>query len=76
MTAGKKKVFATTTGTIWGYIINTAGQPVPVRIYTMVAPGLGRCLFSPAKALKAWVSTILEAGIPHTGNSTAMLRFR
>lgn len=27
--AGNEKVFATTTGTIWGYIIDQAGQRVP-----------------------------------------------
>ena len=46
VTAGKKGVFATATGTIWGYIIDQAGQRVPVRIYVMIVPRLGRNLFS------------------------------
>ena len=46
VTAGSKEVLATATGTIWGYIIDQAGQRVPVRIYVMIVPRLGRNLFS------------------------------
>ena len=63
MTNGKK-VFATTTGTIWGYIIDQAGKRVPVRISDMFVPGLGRNVFSSIKAMQSGVSTI-----PATGNA-------
>ncbi|CAN0464242.1 unnamed protein product, partial [Laminaria digitata] len=65
VTAGNEKVFATATGTIWGYIIDQAGQRVPVRISAMFVPGLGRNLFSAVKAMNSGVSTILKTGIPH-----------
>ena len=63
MTNGKK-VFATATGTIWGYIIDQAGERVPVPISAMFVPGLGRNVFS-IKAMQSGVSTILETGNPH-----------
>ena len=59
-----KKVFATATGTIWGYIIDQAGKRVPVRISAMFVPGLGRNVFSSIKAMQSGVSTILETGNP------------
>ena len=40
MTNGNKKVFATATGTIWGYIIDQAGKRVPVRISATFVPEL------------------------------------
>ena len=64
MTNGKK-VFATATGTIWGYIIDQAGKRVPVRISVMFVPGLGRNVFSSIKAMQSGVSIILETGNPH-----------
>ena len=65
MTNGNKKVFATATGTIWGYIIDQAGKRVPVRISATFAPGLGRRVFSSIKAMQSGVSTIFEMGNPH-----------
>ena len=41
MTNGKK-VFATSTSTIWGCIIDPAANRAPVRISVMFVPGLGR----------------------------------
>ena len=61
--AGKKKVFATATGTILGYIADQAGQLVPVHISAMFVRGLGRDLF-PVKAMQSEVITILETGSP------------
>ena len=64
VTAGNKEVFATATGTIWGYIIDQAGHRVPVLI-SMIVPGLGRNLFSSSvKAMNSGVSTILKTGNP------------
>ena len=63
MTNGKK-VCATATGTIWGYIIDQAGKRVPGRISAMFVPGLGRNVFSFIKAMQSGVSTILEIGNP------------
>ena len=60
-----KKVFATATGTIWGYIIGQAGKRVPVRISATFVPGLGRHVFSSTKAMQSGVSIILETGSPH-----------
>ena len=51
MANGNKKVFATATGTIWGYIIDQAGKRVPVRISATFVPGLGRHVFSSIKAM-------------------------
>ena len=65
VTAGKEKVLATATGTIWGYIIDQAGQRVPVRMSAMFVPGPGRNLFSSVKAKQSGASTILETGTPH-----------
>ena len=65
MANGHKKVFATATGTIWGYIIDQAGKHVPLRISAMFVPGLGGNVFSSIKAMQAEVSTILETGNPH-----------
>ena len=65
VTAGDKEVFATTTGTIWGYIIDQAGKRVPVRISAMIVSGLRRNLFSSIKARSSGVSTILKTGNPH-----------
>ena len=64
LTNGNKKVFATATGTIWGYIIDQAGQPVPVRISAMFVPELERNIFSYIKAMQSGVITILETN-PH-----------
>ena len=63
-TAGNKKVFTTATGTIRGHIINHSGQPIPVRIFVLIIPGMGCHLFSSARAMKSGVSTILETGNP------------
>ena len=60
-----KKVFATATGTIWGYIIDQAGKRVPFRISAMFVSGLGRNVFSSIKAMQSGVSTILETRNPH-----------
>ncbi|CAM9877412.1 unnamed protein product, partial [Laminaria digitata] len=62
VTAGNARVFATATGTIWGCIIDQAGQRVPVRISATIVPGLGRNLFSSVKAMNSGVSTILKTG--------------
>ena len=59
MTNENKKVFAAATGTIWRYIIDQAGKRVSVRISAMFAPGLGRNVFSPIKAMQSGLSTIL-----------------
>ena len=64
MTNGKK-VFATETGTIWGYIIDQAGKRVPIRISPMFVPELGRNVFSSIKAMQSGVSIIIETGNPH-----------
>ena len=63
LTGGNKTVFATATGEICGHI-NRSGQPIPVRIFVMVVPGMGRHLFS-ARAMKSGVNTILETGNSH-----------
>ena len=60
-----KKVFATATSTIWGYIIDQAGKRVPVRISATFVTGLGRHVFSSIKAKQSGVSTILETRNPH-----------
>ena len=60
-----KKVFATATGTIWGYIIDQAGKRVPLCISVMFVSGLGRNVFSSIKAMQSGVSTILGKGTPH-----------
>ena len=65
ITAGSKEAFATPTGTIWGHIIDQAGQRVPVRISAVIVPGLGHNLFSSVKAMNSGVSTILKTGNPH-----------
>ena len=65
MTNGNKKVFATATGIIWGYIIDQTGKRVPVRISATFVPGLGRHVFCSIKAMQSGVSTILETGNPH-----------
>lgn len=76
VTACSKEVFVTATGTIWGYITNQVGYPIPVCISATIVPGLRCTLFSPAKAMKLGVlSTILETGNPHL-QSTATLYFR
>ena len=49
VTAGSKEVLATATGTIWGYIIDQAGQRVPLRISAMIVPGLRRNFSPPSK---------------------------
>ena len=49
ITNENKKVLATATGTIWGYIIDQAGKRVPVRVSAMFVPGLGRNVFSSMK---------------------------
>ena len=69
-----KKVFATATRTIWGYIIDRAGKRVPVRISATFVPGLGRHVFSSIKAMQSGVTTILETGNPHLqfDNSTSL----
>ena len=59
-----KKVFATATGTIWGYIIDQAGKRDPVRISASFLPELRRNVFS-IKAMQSGVSTILMTGNPH-----------
>ncbi|CAN0560803.1 unnamed protein product, partial [Laminaria digitata] len=61
-TTGNMKVFATATGHVCGHIINQSGQPIPVRIFVLIVPGMGRHLFSSARAMKSGVSTILETG--------------
>ena len=73
VTAGHKEIFATATGTIWGYIADQAGQCVPVRISVMVVPGLGRSLYSSVKAMNSGVRTIPKTGNSHmhTYSSTA-----
>ncbi|CAN0437044.1 unnamed protein product, partial [Scytosiphon promiscuus] len=63
--AGNMKVFATATGKICRHIINQSGQPIPVRISVMILPGMGRHIFSSARAMRSGVSTILETGNPH-----------
>ena len=60
MTNGNKKVFATATGTIWGYIVDKAGKHVPVRISAMFVPGLGRNVFSSLTAMQSEISTTFE----------------
>ena len=65
MTNGNKKVFATATCIICGYIIDQAGKRVPVRISAMFVPGLRRNVFSFIKAMQSGVRTILETGNPH-----------
>ena len=65
MTNGNKKVFATETGTIWGYIIDQSGKRVPVRISDTFVPGLGRHVFSSIEAMQSGVSIIHETGKPH-----------
>ena len=65
VTAGNKEVLATATGTIWGHIIDQAGQWAPVRISAMIIPGLGRNLFSSVKAMNSRASTILKTGNLH-----------
>lgn len=65
VTARNGNVFATATGSIWGYIIDQAGQRVPVRIFATIVPGLGRNLFSSNKAMNSRVSTTLEVGNSH-----------
>ena len=62
-TAGNKKVFATATGTIRRHIINRSGQPIPVHIFVLIVPGMGRHLFS-ARAMKSGVCTTFETGNP------------
>ena len=68
------KVFATSPGTIWGYIIDQAGKRAPVCISAMFVPGLGRNVFSSMKAMQSGVSTILETGNSHLQleNSTSL----
>ena len=61
-TAGNKEAFATAPGTIWGYIIDQAGQRVPVGISAMIVSGLACNLFSSFKAMNSGVSTILKTG--------------
>ena len=74
VTAGNKKVFATGTGTICGHIINPTGLPIPVRIFALIVPGMGRHLISSATAMKSGVNTILQQGNPHIKfNSTTSL---
>ena len=65
VTAGFKEALAMATGSIWGHIIDQAGQHVPVRISGMIVPGLGCNLFSAVKAMNSGVSTILKTGNPH-----------
>ena len=62
---GNENVFATATGTTWGYIVDQGGQRVHVRISAMFVPGLGSNLFSSVKAMRSEVSAILETGNPH-----------
>ena len=64
MTNGNKTVFATATGTIWGYVIDQTGKNVPLRISAMSVPGLGRNVFFSIKAMQSGISTILETGNP------------
>ena len=73
MTNRNKKVFATATGTIWGYIIDQTGKRVPLCISAMFVPGLGRNVFSSIKAMQSGVSTILETGNPqlHSDSNTS-----
>ena len=63
-TAGYKKTFATATGIICGQIINPSGEPIPVRIFAYLVPGMGRHLFSSVKAMRMGATTILQAGNP------------
>lgn len=65
VTTANEKVLGKITGAIGSYIIDRAGQRIPVRISTVVVPGLGRNILSSAKAMKSGVSTMLEAGNPH-----------
>ena len=67
---GKRRIFATATGNIWGYIIDQAGKRAPVRISATFVPGLGRHVFSSMKAMQSRVSTVFETGNP-TCSSTA-----
>lgn len=67
VTAGNMQVFATATGTKWGYILDQAKRRVPSRISVVIVPGLGRNLFS-VKAMNLGESIILE-----TGNSRLQL---
>ena len=65
VTAGNKEIFATATDTIWGHIIDQAGQRVPGRISAMIVPGFGRNLFASVKAMNSGLRTILKTGNPH-----------
>lgn len=63
--AGKKRVFATATGTIFGYITNQASRFIPMRISAMVVPDRRCNLFSSAESMKSEISPILETEQPH-----------
>ena len=65
VTNGSEKVFASATGTVRRYIIDQAGQRVPVRISAIFVPELGRSIFCSAKAMQSGISTILETGTLH-----------
>ena len=77
-TNANNKVFATATGTVWGYIIDLAGKRVPARISAMFVPGLGRNVFSSIKKMQSGVSTILETRKPQLqfDSSSCVVRFR
>ena len=62
-TAGNMEGLAMATGSIWGHIIDQAGQRVPVRIFAMIVPGLVHNLFS-VKAMNSAVN-IFKKGNPH-----------
>ena len=59
VTAGNKEVLATATHTIWEFMIDQAGQRVPVCISAMTLPGFEGNAFSSGE------STILKTGNPH-----------
>lgn len=65
VTTGKRKVLATATGTIWGYIIDQTEQRVPGRISAIIEPGLGTNLLSSVTAMDSGVRSILETGNLH-----------
>ena len=63
-TDGCKRIFATATRTICGQIANPSGEPILVRIFAYVVPGVGRHLFSSITAMRMGAITILRPGNP------------
>ena len=61
----EKKVLATATGTILGYIIDRSGKRVSVRTSAMVVLALGRNVLSSIQPIQSGGSTILVTGNPH-----------